>query len=153
MQSDGQFCAHRVQPTHNSALIFTLCRPSTVASSHPSAGQPRFMQDWQAVQDSSATAKAGPLIRTGSSTQGRSEITTDTPLNAVASRKVWCMLPTSYESTFRTQVTPQARTIASKSTRLLPSPRSVRPVPAWSWPPVIAVMWLSRMITVMLALL
>ena len=40
-----------------------------------SAGQPRFMHDWQALHIGSDTCRAGPLMRTGSITQGRGNFT------------------------------------------------------------------------------
>ena len=71
------------------ASIFTLCLPSNVSEPQVIAGHPRFMHDWQALHCSFTIASTGPLILTGSSTQGRSEMITETPLFAIASRSVW----------------------------------------------------------------
>ena len=78
-----------------SGLISTLCLSSNSSSIQVMAGQPKFMQAWQAVQVAAFTASAGPLIFTGSRTQGRFEIKTETPLNSVASRSAWKSSPVS----------------------------------------------------------
>src|ERR1019366_4850988 len=55
MQSTVQTCAQSVQPMHSDWSIWTLCRPSNNWSLQVMAGQPRFMQAWQALHCSATT--------------------------------------------------------------------------------------------------
>ena len=71
MQSTVQTCAQSVQPMQSAWSISILCRPSNDWLLQLKAGQPRFMQAWQALHSSAITRSGGPLIFTGSSTQGR----------------------------------------------------------------------------------
>ena len=80
MQSTVQTCAHSVQPMHSDWSICTLWRPSNDCVA---PGEGRAAEVHAGLAGVALLARrprsGGPLILTGSSTQGRSAISTATP--------------------------------------------------------------------------
>ena len=86
-------------------------------------------------------------------THGCLAMMTLTPSLSFASLRTAKRWVKSYGSTASTNLTPQARAISSKETFGDSTPQAVIPVFGFGWWPVIAVILLSKMMTVWFALL